>query len=225
VFACKWSNFGEKKLGNRDSQTRHSSTYVHLDSHTRSRHGRVMSFSPTDSSARAQTDTAASAPTSVCVAVLTVSDTRTLDTDSSGGHIVAALVGAGHQIVRRRIVTDDADQIRQWVAECVSDESIQVVITTGGTGITARDVTPDAVAPLVTKSIDGFGELFRALSYLEIGASTIQSRCVGAICNKTLVFMLPGSTNAVRLAMEKILLPQLDSRTKPCNFVSLFPRL
>jgi molybdenum cofactor biosynthesis protein B len=127
--------------------------------------------------------------------------------------------------VRRRIVADEVEQVRLWVEECINDEGVQVVITTGGTGITARDITPEAVAPLVTKSIDGFGELFRALSYSEIGASTIQSRCVGAICGKTLVFLLPGSTNAVRLALEKILLPQLDSRTKPCNFVSLFPRL
>lgn len=164
-------------------------------------------------------------PEPVQVAVLTVSDTRTLDTDSSGSYIVEALLGAGHEVVRRRIVSDDAEQIRQWVQQCVDDEAVQVVITTGGTGITVRDVTPDAIAPLVSKSIDGFGELFRALSYADIGASTIQSRCVGAICGKTLVFALPGSTNAVRLAMDKILLPQLDSRTKPCNFVKLFPRL
>lgn len=163
--------------------------------------------------------------TPVRVAVLTVSDTRTLENDSSGGHLVQALLGAGHQVVRRRIVTDDIEHVRQWVQECIDDEAVQVVITTGGTGITSRDITPEAVAPLVTKSIDGFGELFRALSYAEIGASTIQSRCVGAICQQTLVFLLPGSTNAVRLAMDKILLPQLDSRTKPCNFVALFPRL
>lgn len=183
--------------------------------------------SPAESSASTQasprSDTDGLTP--VRVAVLTVSDTRTLGTDTSGGHLVQALLGAGHEVVRRRIVTDDIEQVRQWVQECIDDEAVQVVITTGGTGITSRDITPEAVAPLITKPIDGFGELFRALSYAEIGASTIQSRCIGAICNKTLVFLLPGSTNAVRLALDKILLPQLDSRTKPCNFVTLFPRL
>ncbi len=184
-----------------------------------------MASLPTIDSAPISTHDTSTALTPVNVAVLTVSDTRTLDTDSSGGYIVDALIGAGHYVMRRRIVTDDVEQIREWVEACIEDEGVQVVITTGGTGITARDVTPDAVLPLITKSIEGFGELFRALSYAEIGASTIQSRCIGAICRKTLVFLLPGSTNAVRLAMSKILLPQLDSRTRPCNFVSLFPRL
>lgn len=167
----------------------------------------------------------ASAPVSVNVAVLTVSDTRTLQTDTSGGHIVEQLIAAGHQVARRQILADDVEQVREAFRALIADEGVQVVISTGGTGITARDITPEALAPLVTKAIDGFGELFRSLSFAEIGASTIQSRCVGAICGKTLVFVLPGSTGAVRLAMEKILLPQLDSRTKPCNFVGLFPRL
>ncbi len=161
----------------------------------------------------------------VNVAVLTVSDTRTLQTDTSGAHIVEQLIAAGHHVARRQILPDDLDQVREAFAALIADEGVQVVISTGGTGITARDITPEALAPLVTKSIDGFGELFRSLSFAEIGASTIQSRCVGAICGKTLVFVLPGSTGAVRLAMDKILLPQLDSRTKPCNFVGLFPRL
>lgn len=161
----------------------------------------------------------------VSVAVLTVSDTRTLDTDTSGAHLVEQLIAAGHHVVRRQIVADDLERVRDIFRTFIADETIQVVISTGGTGITARDITPEALAPLVTKAIDGFGELFRTLSYAEIGASTIQSRCVGAICDKTLVFVLPGSTGAVRLALEKILLPQLDSRTKPCNFVGLFPRL
>lgn len=159
------------------------------------------------------------------VAVLTVSDTRTLETDSSGSHIVESLVQAGHAVVRRRIVPDDLEVVRDTFRNFIADPEVQVVISTGGTGITARDITPEALTPLISKSIDGFGELFRSLSYAEIGASTIQSRCVGAICDKTLVFVLPGSTGAVRLAMEKILIPQLDSRTKPCNFVGLFPRL
>jgi molybdenum cofactor biosynthesis protein B len=167
----------------------------------------------------------ASAAVPVNVAVLTVSDTRTLQTDTSGSHIVEQLVAAGHQVTRRQILADDTEQVRGAFEALIADEDVQVVISTGGTGITARDITPEALAPLITKSIDGFGELFRSLSYAEIGASTIQSRCVGAICGKTLIFVLPGSTGAVRLAMEKILLPQLDSRTKPCNFVSLFPRL
>lgn len=166
-----------------------------------------------------------SSPVPVNVAVLTVSDTRTLQTDASGAHIVEQLIAAGHHVARRQILPDDLDQVREAFAALIADEGVQVVISTGGTGITARDITPEALAPLVTKSIDGFGELFRSLSFAEIGASTIQSRCVGAICGKTLVFVLPGSTGAVRLAMDKILLPQLDSRTKPCNFVGLFPRL
>lgn len=161
----------------------------------------------------------------VAVAVLTVSDTRTLATDTSGGLLVEQLTAAGHHVVRRDIVPDELELVRDWFRSCIDDDRVQVVIATGGTGITARDITPEALAPLVTKSIDGFGELFRQLSYAEIGASTIQSRCVGAICGKTLVFVLPGSTGAVRLGLEKILLPQLDSRTKPCNFVGLFPRL
>lgn len=167
----------------------------------------------------------ASAPQAVNVAVITVSDTRTLETDTSGAHIVEQLIAAGHQIARRRILPDDIEQVREALRALIDDDGVQVVISTGGTGITARDITPEALAPLVTKSIDGFGELFRSLSFAEIGASTIQSRCVGAICEKTLVFVLPGSTGAVRLAMDKILIPQLDSRTKPCNFVTLFPRL
>lgn len=161
----------------------------------------------------------------VSIAVLTVSDTRTEETDTSGGLLCSALAGLGHRIAARRIVTDDASLIRDVVRGWVNDPEVQVVLTTGGTGITARDVTPEAIEPLITKRIDGFGELFRSLSYEDIGASTIQSRAIGAICGKTLVFALPGSSGAVRLALEKILVPQLDSRTRPCNFVTLFPRL
>lgn len=161
----------------------------------------------------------------VAVAVLTVSDTRSEADDTSGGLVVSTLSSLGHSIVARRIVPDDIETIRSVVGTWVKDPSVQVVITTGGTGITARDVTPEAVAPLIDKPIDGFGELFRLLSYEDIGASTIQSRAVGGIAGKTLLFALPGSTNAVRLALEKILVPQLDARTRPCNFVGLFPRL
>lgn len=159
------------------------------------------------------------------VAVLTVSDTRTLDTDTSGGSAAELLQRAGHRMVERKLLTDDLEGLRAQFRRWIDDPEVQVVISTGGTGITGRDVTPEALEPLIDKRIDGFGELFRQLSYEQIGASTVQSRCVGAVCGKTLVFVLPGSTGAVRLAMEKILLPQLDHRTKPCNFSMLLPKL
>lgn len=164
-------------------------------------------------------------PTPVNIAVLTVSDTRTLETDTSGALVQRELSAAGHQVLTRGIVRDDLLDIRERLAALVADPRVDVVIATGGTGVTARDVTPDALAPLITKPIPGFGELFRMLSYADIGASTIQSRAEAALCQTTLVFLLPGSTGAVRLALEKILLPQLDSRTRPCNFVELMPRI
>ncbi|MEO6602450.1 MAG: molybdenum cofactor biosynthesis protein B [Polyangiaceae bacterium] len=159
------------------------------------------------------------------VAIITVSDTRTLDTDKSGGLLLDELLAAGHLISLRSIVKDDLLAIRNAIKTGIDSPVIDVVVTTGGTGITQRDVTPEALTPLVTKAIPGFGELFRWLSYADIGASTIQSRAEGALCGTTLVFLLPGSTNAVRLALDKILLPQLDSRTKPCNLVELLPRV
>lgn len=159
------------------------------------------------------------------IAVLTISDTRTPETDSSGKLVRTLLEEAGHTIAAHEIVTDDVERIRARVQQFADDPSVPVVITTGGTGITGRDVTPDAIAPLVTKPIPGFGELFRWLSFADIGTATIQSRADAAICGTTLVFWLPGSTGAVRLALEKILVPQLDARTKPCNFVDLLPRL
>jgi molybdenum cofactor biosynthesis protein B len=161
----------------------------------------------------------------VNVAVLTVSDTRTIETDKSGAGIVKALEGAGHVVVHRRILPDDQGRLREAFSEWIADATVDVVIATGGTGITGRDVTPEALAPLVTKAIPGFGELFRHLSYADIGTSTIQSRAEGALCGTTLMFLLPGSTGAVELALSKILLPQLDARTRPCNFVELMPRL
>ena len=164
-------------------------------------------------------------PIPLNVAVLTVSDTRTPKTDTSGAAAVQALEAGGHKVVARVILPDDTERLRQQFQSWIADDGVAVVISTGGTGITRRDVTPEALAPLVSKEISGFGELFRMLSYEDIGASTIQSRAVGAICEKTLVFLLPGSTGAVRLAMDKILSPQLNSNTKPCNFVSLVPRL
>ena len=161
----------------------------------------------------------------VHVGVLTVSDTRTLETDRSGQTIVDLLSQAGHDVVRREIVTDNRDAITATLRMWIADPVVEVVITTGDTGVTPRDVTPEALAPLVTKPIPGFGELFRWISFAEIGTSTIQSRADAALCDQTYVFVLPGSTGAVRTAMEKILLSQLDIRHKPCNFVELLPRI
>jgi molybdopterin adenylyltransferase len=160
----------------------------------------------------------------LAVAVVTVSDTRNLQTDTSGALLLELLSAAGHHIAERQLITDDLLAIRQLFARLRDDSAVQVVIATGGTGITARDVTPEALEPLVSKAIVGFGELFRSLSYAEIGASTIQSRATAALCDKTLFFVLPGSRGAVRLAMEQIIVPQLDLRTKPCNFAELLPR-
>ncbi len=156
---------------------------------------------------------------------MTVSDTRTLETDKSGGLIAEAVQGAGHVLAVRTIVPDELSLLTSTFSALIADDSVDVVLATGGTGITRRDVTPDALAPLVTKWIPGFGELFRYLSYADIGAATIQSRAAAALGGGTLVFALPGSTGAVKLALEKIILPQLDSRTKPCNFAELLPRV
>ena len=161
----------------------------------------------------------------VNVAVLTVSDTRTKETDTSGKLIVDRLAEAGHRIVAHEIVIDSELKIRAQLAQWIADPGVDVVIATGGTGVTPRDVTPEAMAPLVTKHIPGFGELFRQVSFAEIGAATIQSRADAALCGQTYVFLLPGSTGGVRTGIEKILLSQLDHRTKPCNFVMLLPRI
>jgi molybdopterin adenylyltransferase len=161
----------------------------------------------------------------VHVAVLTVSDTRTMETDRSGQTVVDLLVEAGHVIAARAIVTDNRDAIRGQLQAWIADPGVDVVIATGGTGVTPRDITPEAMAPLVTKPIPGFGELFRWLSYAEIGTSTIQSRAEAALCDTTYVFLLPGSPGAVKTAMTKILLSQLDHRHRPCNFVELLPRI
>ena len=159
------------------------------------------------------------------VAVLTVSDTRTLETDTSGQLIVDRLTEVGHVVAARAIVIDSELQIRAQLAQWIADPGIDVVIATGGTGVTPRDVTPEALAPLVTKAIPGFGELFRWLSYEEIKTSTIQSRAEAALCGQTYVFLLPGSTGGVRTGLEKIIIPQLDHRLSPCNFVMLLPRI
>ena len=163
--------------------------------------------------------------TALNCAVLTISDSRTLKEDTSGALLAELIAEDGHQLADRDLVRDDVYQVRAVVSKWIADPDIQVVVSTGGTGFTGRDSTPEALTPLFDKTIDGFGELFRQVSYEEIGASTIQSRCVGGLANATLIFALPGSANAVRTGWEKILRPQLDINTRPCNFVELIPRL
>ena len=159
------------------------------------------------------------------IAVMTVSDTRTEETDESGRILVERATKAGHQVVEKRIVVDEQssieDQLRSWIA---SDE-VEVVIATGGTGVTGRDVTPEAFAAVYEKEIPGFGELFRMLSYQTIGTSTLQSRATAGVANGTYLFALPGSRGAVRDAWDGILVLQLDVRHRPCNFAELIPRL
>lgn len=161
----------------------------------------------------------------VSIAVLTISDSRDAETDRSGRTLVERIENAGHRLAARAIVRDDVaaitTQLRQWIA----DTAIDVIITTGGTGLTGRDVTPEAVHAVMDKEIPGFGELFRWLSFAKIGTSTIQSRALAVVAGGTYVFALPGSPGACRDAWDDILVSQLDSRHKPCNFVELMPRL
>ncbi|MCH8551087.1 MAG: molybdenum cofactor biosynthesis protein B [Natronospirillum sp.] len=152
------------------------------------------------------------------VAVLTVSDTRTADNDTSGDYLVDSLQTAGHRLATRNLVRDDVYQLRAVVAQWIADPEIQVVLVTGGTGLTGRDSTPEALSVLFDKTVDGFGELFRHLSLADIGTATVQSRALAGLSNRTLIFCLPGSTGACRLAWEGILQAQLDSRSRPCNF-------
>ncbi len=161
----------------------------------------------------------------VAMGVLTVSDTRTLETDRSGRVACELAEEAGHRVARREIVRDDERAIRDLASRWVADPDVEVIVTTGGTGVTARDVTPEALSPLVTKPIPGFGELFRWLSFEEIGTATVQSRAEAAMCGDTFAFLLPGSPGAVTTALRRIVLPQLDYRTRPCNFVELLPRI
>ncbi|HWM87556.1 MAG TPA: molybdenum cofactor synthesis domain-containing protein [Kofleriaceae bacterium] len=163
--------------------------------------------------------------TPIEIAIITISDSRTPETDISGQTIADLFTGAGHKVVEREMVVDEKRAIQDVLGRVIGRSKINVVVMTGGTGLTPRDVTPEALAPFTTKHIPGFGELFRWLSYQDIGTATIQSRADAVLCGQTLVFMLPGSPAAVRLAVEKILLPQLDSRTTPCNFVELLPRI
>jgi len=155
------------------------------------------------------------------IAVLTVSDTRTEDTDRSGQTLVERATDAGHQVVEKRIVADDVYRIRAIIAGWIADPQMQIIITTGGTGFTGRDSTPEAVSVLLDKEIQGFGERFRQLSGDEIGSSTVQSRSLGGLANNTVIFCLPGSTGACRTGWDSILAEQLDSRHKPCNFANL----
>lgn len=161
----------------------------------------------------------------VNIAVMTISDTRGPDEDTSGDLLVERLTGAGHNLADRAIVRDDIDTIVARLHAWVDDPAIDCILTTGGTGVTGRDVTPEALARLGGKDIPGFGELFRWLSYQTIGTSTIQSRAAASVVRGTYIFALPGSTGAVKDGWDGILASQLDSRHKPCNFVELMPRL
>ena len=158
------------------------------------------------------------------VALLTISDSRTLADDKSGDLLAGFIAADNHHLVDRKLVPDDIYAIRAQVSQWIADPQVQAVITTGGTGFTGRDSTPEALAPLFDKHIEGFGELFRQLSYDDIGTSTIQSRAVGGLANGTLIFSLPGSSGAVTLGWEKILRNQLDIDFRPCNFAELIPR-
>ena len=155
------------------------------------------------------------------VAVLTVSDTRTQETDTSGAFLEEALRDAGHHIADRQIVIDDVYQLRAIVSQWIAEPDVEVILTTGGTGFSGRDSTPEALAPLFDKTIDGFGEVFRALSLTEIGSSTVQSRALAGLANGTVIFCMPGSTGTCRTAWEGVLRDQLDSEHKPCNFVGV----
>jgi molybdenum cofactor biosynthesis protein B len=161
----------------------------------------------------------------VNIAVLTVSDTRTAANDTSGDALADRIVRAGHRLMDRAIEKDDTAAIEALLRRWVADPAIDVVITTGGTGITGRDVTPEAFGRVLEKTIEGFGELFRMLSYQKIGTSTMQSRAIGGVAGGTYLFALPGSTGAVKDGWDDILLFQLDSRHGPCNLVELMPRL
>ena len=162
-------------------------------------------------------------PLQLCV--LTVSDSRTLADDKSGDYLVAALEEEGHRLAERALLPDDRYRLRALVSKWIADDGVDGVLVTGGTGFTGRDSTPEALLPLLDKEMPGFGELFRAVSFDEIGTSSLQSRAFAGLANGTFVFCLPGSTSACRTAWDKLISAQLDARTKPCNLVSLRPRL
>ena len=157
--------------------------------------------------------------------VLTVSDTRRREDDTSGDYLQSALLDAGHQLADRALLPDDRYRLRAAVSAWIADDGVDGVLVTGGTGFTGRDSTPEALLPLLDKPMPGFGEMFRAISYEEIGTSTLQSRAFAGLANGTFVFCLPGSTSACRTAWERLIRPQLDARTRPCNLATLRPRL
>jgi molybdenum cofactor biosynthesis protein B len=159
------------------------------------------------------------------IAVLTISDTRSLADDKSGSTLAERLTAAGHKLAAREIVTDDVEAIRTMVKRWIADPDLDVVITTGGTGFTGRDVTPEAIEPLFEKRMDGFSVAFHMLSHAKIGASTVQSRATAGVAGATFIFCLPGSPGACRDGWDGILAAQLDYRTRPCNFVEIMPRL
>jgi molybdopterin adenylyltransferase len=162
-------------------------------------------------------------PLNICV--LTISDSRNEETDKSGRRLVDLLEQQGHELFEKKIVTDDIYQIRAQVSQWIANEEVQVVLTTGGTGVTGRDGTPEAVSVLFDKEIDGFGERFRAISYEQIKTSTIQSRAIAGVANGTYIFCMPGSMGACVTAWDELIRLQLDYRTRPCNLVELMPRL
>ena len=159
------------------------------------------------------------------IAVLTVSDTRTESDDTSGATLVTGLTEEGHRLLDRKIVPDDIYQIRAIVSSWIANPEVQVIISTGGTGVTGRDGTPEAVLPLLDKVLDGFGEVFRMISYQDIKSSTLQSRAIAGVANGTYIFCVPGSSNACKTAWQSLIKEQLDYRTRPCNLVQLMPRL
>jgi molybdenum cofactor biosynthesis protein B len=158
---------------------------------------------------------------SLGIAVLTVSDSRGYEEDDSGDLLANRIVDSGHALVERCITPDNIYQIRAVVSQWIADQRIQGIVVNGGTGFTSRDHTPEALIPLLDTLVDGYGELFRTLSFETIGTSTIQSRAVGGVANNTLVFAMPGSPKACAMAWDKVICPQLDSRTRPCNFVAM----
>ena len=162
---------------------------------------------------------------SINIAIITISDSRTIDNDSSGDILEKRITKAGHQMVKRMLIPDDVSKIKKTLQELSSENEIDCIITTGGTGLTGRDTTPEAVKEIASKHIDGFGELFRQVSFNKIGTSAIQSRAIAALINTTYVFCLPGSTGACKDGWDEILKYQLDIRHKPCNFVEIMPRL
>src|SRR5690606_1296053 len=162
-------------------------------------------------------------PLAICI--LTVSDSRTPDNDTSGDWLAAALQAAGHRLADRALLPDNRYLLRARVSQWIADDSVDGIVVTGGTGFTGRDSTPEALRPLLDKEMPGFGELFRALSFEEIGTSSLQSRAFAGLANATFVFCLPGSTSACRTAWDKIIRSQLDATTRPCNLATLRPRL